>query len=77
MNLTPIPSDEKAAWLRTVTWGLFLLIFWPFSLCAEETYTFDLSEIEKKPWHIGGYAEIKPTFSWPGEDSATLPAQVL
>jgi hypothetical protein len=70
MNLIPIPSAEKAAWLRTFTWGLFLLIFWPFSLSAEETYTFDLSEIEKKPYHIGGYAEIKPTFSWPGADSA-------
>ncbi len=70
MNLTPTPSEEQAAWLRTVIWGLFLLIFWPFSLYAEETYTFDLSEIEKKPWHIGGYAEIKPTFSRPGEDSS-------
>lgn len=27
---------------------------------AEETYSFDLSEIEKKPWHIGGYAEVRP-----------------
>ena len=70
MDVTSIPSNEKTAWLRTFTWGLFLLIFWPFSLYAEETYTFDLSEIEKKPWHIGGYAEIKPTLSWPGEDSA-------
>ena len=70
MDVKSIPSDEKAAWLRTFAWGLFLLIFWPFSLYAEETYTFDLSEIEKKPYHIGGYAEIKPTLSWPGEDSA-------
>ncbi len=70
MDFKSIPSDEKAAWLRTFTWGLFLLIFWPFSLYAEETYTFDLSEIEKKPYHFGGYAEIKPTLSWPGKDSA-------
>jgi hypothetical protein len=70
MDVTSIPSNERTTWLRTFTWGLFLLIFWPFSLCAEETYTFDLSEIEKKPWHIGGYTEIKPTLSWPGKDSA-------
>ena len=70
MDVKSIPSREKAAWLQTFTWALFLLILWPFSLYAEETYTFDLSEIEKKPYHIGGYMEIKPTFSWPGEDSA-------
>jgi len=69
MDVKSIPSREKAAWLQTFTWALFLLILWPFSLYAEETYTFDLSEIEKKPYHIGGYMEIKPTFSWPGEDS--------
>ena len=27
---------------------------------AEEEYSFDLSEIEKKPWHIGGYVEFRP-----------------
>jgi hypothetical protein len=25
-----------------------------------EEYTFDVSEIEKKPYHIGGYAELRP-----------------
>jgi hypothetical protein len=66
-----IPSkEEKAAWRRVFIWGLFLLIFWPCSVCAEEIYTFDLDEIEKKPYHIGGYAEIKPTLSWPGKDGA-------
>lgn len=27
--------------------------------CAEEAYTFDVDTFEKKPWHIGGFAEIK------------------
>ncbi len=41
-----------------------LIISVVYMLCwspayAEE-YTFDLSEIEKKPYHIGGYAELKP-----------------
>jgi hypothetical protein len=30
------------------------------SLAFSEEYTFDVSEIEKKPWHIGGYAELRP-----------------
>ena len=36
-------------------------IFGVLSLAAAEEYTFDESEIEKKPYHIGGYAELRPT----------------
>lgn len=49
---------------------LSLLLLWPLSLRAEETYTFDLTEIEKKPYHFGGYAEIKPTVFLPREEGA-------
>ena len=35
------------------------LFFWSFVLAAEE-YKFDLSEIEKKPYHLGGYVELRP-----------------
>ena len=35
-------------------------LFGVLSLAAAEEYTFDLSETEKKPYHIGGYAEIRP-----------------
>ena len=35
-------------------------IFGVLSLAAAEEYTFDESEIEKKPYHIGGYAEFRP-----------------
>ena len=31
-------------------------------LTAQEEYTFDLSEIEKKPFHFGGYLEFRPVF---------------
>ena len=39
-----------------------LILFWliPASAVAEESYTFDLGEIEKKPYHVGGYLEFKP-----------------
>jgi hypothetical protein len=40
---------------------LFLALCLPLPIYAEE-YTFDISEIEKKPYHIGGYAEFKPVF---------------
>jgi hypothetical protein len=30
------------------------------SVAIAEEYTFDISETEKKPYHIGGYAEIRP-----------------
>src|SRR5574340_1344717 len=71
MDVKSILNDERPIRLKAFAWGLLLLlILWPFTLSAEETYTFDLSEIEKKPYHLGGYAEMKPTFSWPGKDSA-------
>lgn len=40
----------------------FLALSVPLQLHAEE-YTFDLSEIEKRPYHIGGYAELRPVLS--------------
>jgi len=45
--------------------GLLFFLAWliifprSFAFAAEE-YTFDLSEIEKKPYHVGGYAEFRP-----------------
>jgi len=36
-----------------------VLIFVPSVSLAEE-YKFDISEIEKKPYHLGGYAEFRP-----------------
>jgi hypothetical protein len=38
-----------------------LLLIITFTAFANaEDYTFDISEIEKKPYHIGGYAEFRP-----------------
>ncbi len=44
-------------------WVVFsILTFWliPAAVSAEESYTFDPGETEKKPYHIGGYLEFKP-----------------
>jgi len=45
-------------------------VLWPALLLAEETYTFDISEIEKKPYHFGGYVEMKPTIFQTRQDSS-------
>jgi len=39
------------------------------SLSAQEEYTFDLSEIEKKPFHFGGYLEFRPVLFGLDRDS--------
>ena len=46
-----------------------LFIFLPF-LCLGEEYEFDLSEIEKKPYSVGGYAEFRPVLSVLDRDGA-------
>jgi len=46
----------KRQWFILAT---VLLIFVPSVSLAEE-YKFDISEIEKKPYHVAGYAEFKP-----------------
>ena len=47
--------------LLTTSYGMAL---------GEEEYSFDLSEIEKKPWHIGGYVEFRPVLFGLDTDSA-------
>jgi len=54
-------------------WAIFLFfMLWilPAAAAAEETYTFDPSETEKKPYHIGGYLEFKPVLFGLDRDSA-------
>lgn len=36
------------------------MILQPLTVLAEENYTFELSEIEKKPYSLGGYVEFQP-----------------
>jgi len=47
----------KRAFLFFLAW---LIIFLGSFVFAEEEYKFDLSEIEKKPYHLGGYVELRP-----------------
>jgi len=50
---------KKAALTFSVVCTLCSLFSLPSPAFPEE-YSFDLSEIEKKPYHIGGYAELRP-----------------
>jgi hypothetical protein len=51
---------------RQVLAGLLAVLSWSFllpgpaRLPAQETYSFDLAEIEKRPYQFGGYVEAKP-----------------
>jgi hypothetical protein len=54
---------------------LVIFLFFTFWLVstlafAEETYTFDPAETEKKPYHFGGYVEFKPILFGLDHDSA-------
>ncbi len=48
--------------MRTTILSLVLLSLLASGLTAQEEHTFDLSEIEKKPLHFGGYLEFRPVF---------------
>ncbi|MCK4890362.1 MAG: hypothetical protein KAS97_10560 [Candidatus Aminicenantes bacterium] len=55
-------------WLLTL---LLLLSFPEMLLAQEEEYSFDLSEIEIKPYHIGGYVELRPVLFGLDRDSSS------
>jgi len=54
-------------------WAIFLFfMLWiiPAVAVAEESYSFDSAEIEKKPYHVGGYVEFKPVLFGLDRDAA-------
>jgi hypothetical protein len=60
---------------RKIYWIILLLfiLFLPGSGWAKEEreeYKFDISEIEKKPYHVGGYGEFRPVLNVQDQDAA-------
>ena len=55
---------------KKILWVVWVIIFLASIAFAEEEYKFDLSEIEKKPYHIGGYVEFRPIVFWLDRDAA-------
>jgi hypothetical protein len=56
-------------WTICVLLPASILLF-SSSHCPAQEYTFDLDKIEKKPYHLGGYAEINPILFWLDRDAA-------
>ncbi|MDI6725677.1 MAG: hypothetical protein QMD32_01845, partial [Smithellaceae bacterium] len=54
---------------------LAFLLLPPLDGRAAESYTFDPADIEKKPWHFGGYVELRPVLSGLDRDSALYKLQ--
>ncbi|MBE0574718.1 MAG: hypothetical protein IH613_02370 [Desulfuromonadales bacterium] len=56
--------------LKVCFW-LLTLAFRLVSTCAQaEEFSFDVAEFEKKPYHLGGYAEVRPVLFGLGRDAA-------
>jgi len=64
-----IRSAIKGIRSLTISLGVFATILFSGALYADE-YSFDLSEVEKKPYHIGGYAELRPILYGLDRDAA-------
>jgi len=55
----------------------WLIIFGGSIAFAEEEYKFDLSEIEKKPYHVGGYLELRPNLLVLDKDACPVQTQIF
>jgi len=53
--------------------GILLLCVPPVR--GEEPYTFDVGEIEKKPYYFGGYVEFRPVLNVLYKDAALYQLQ--
>ena len=59
MNRIRNQKGQRVTWLMGAILCLVVLRS-PLPFCLAEEYKFDLSEVEKKPYHVGGYAEVNP-----------------
>jgi len=59
----------KIIFLMSLIFSLSAVIYALPNAFSEE-YTFEISEIEKKPYHIGGYAEFRPILFGLDKDAA-------
>jgi len=56
--------------MKSILRILLIVLLLPLPVLAEDDYSFDLSEIEKKPYTIGGYLELTPRVFWLDHDAA-------
>ena len=60
---------KKAVSTFSAIWVLSSVLCFPSPAFADE-YTFDVSETEKKPYHLGGYAELRSVLFGLDQDAA-------
>ena len=56
--------------MRLLALFIFMIVLSPRLIFAESEYSFDLDEIEKKAYSLGGYIETRPVFLVFDKDSA-------
>ena len=61
--------------IRSLSLLLVFLFFFPATALAGESYSLDDSEIEKKPYHLGGYVEFRPVLNILDKDAALYQLQ--
>jgi len=61
--------------IRGAALVLGILLFCTPAVRGEEPYTFDVGEIEKKPYHFGGYLEFRPVLNVLDKDAALYQLQ--
>jgi hypothetical protein len=66
--------EMKRAFLFFLAWVIIFLSSFTF---AQEEYKFDLSEIEKKPYHLGGYVELRPVLFGLDRDASLYKLKLL
>jgi hypothetical protein len=56
--------------LKVRLWLLTLALWLVSTVAQAEKFTFDIAEFEKKPYHLGGYAELRPVLFGLDRDAA-------
>ena len=60
----------RAASILSFSLCIIISLFLPMAGTADDSYTFDISEVEKKPYHLGGYLELRPVLNVLDKESA-------
>lgn len=61
---------KKIRILFCIFFASSFFFFTSLPVFAEEEYTFDISETEKKPYSFGGLAELRPVVMWLDKDAS-------
>ena len=69
------PSAERRTDLPGIVIVFWVLLSLPWGVAFAEEYKLDLSEIDKKPYHLGGYLEFRPVLNGLDRNAALYQVQ--